>query len=251
MQRVLHALDLGILGDWEGAKRSLEELGDEPIVARLVALMTEEQRREKQRSQALTLVRHELGNALSIAQANVEAMVDGLLEPTLDRLCDIRDALQTCGSLVVDLKNSLPRSESGGQRVEAFNICDLIATQADLVSAIAESKSVRITSELCRINDGSCIYHGDADATAHAIRHVLLSAVRFSPPGGEIRLGCVHPNNELLLSMRNAAIMPAANGEPAGMLEKLLQKIGGDARIVHQDSESASFFISLPAVTFA
>src|SRR5690348_12571812 len=61
-ERVLHALDLGMLGDWDGAKRSLENL-DDPIVPRLTALLTDQQRRERERAEVQAVARHELGNA--------------------------------------------------------------------------------------------------------------------------------------------------------------------------------------------
>ncbi len=37
--------------------------------------------------------RHEIGNILAIAQANIEAMVDGVLEPTSQRIRNVEDAL--------------------------------------------------------------------------------------------------------------------------------------------------------------
>jgi len=118
-ERVLHALDLGMLGDWEGAKRSLEQF-DDPLVSRLLALITDQQRLEKERAETLAVARHELGNALSIAQANVEAMLDGLLEATPDRLAGIRDALQSCGASVVvcdiDLDGARERAAWAGWR---------------------------------------------------------------------------------------------------------------------------------------
>ena len=77
-----------MLGDWDGAKRTLEDI-DNPIVPRLMTLMTEQHKRERDRCNAQAIARHELGNALSIAQANVEGMMDGILEMTPDRLSDV------------------------------------------------------------------------------------------------------------------------------------------------------------------
>lgn len=246
-QRVLHALDLAILGDWESAKRSLDQL-DDPIVSRLLALMTEQQRREGERSQSQAVVRHELGNALSIAQANIEAMVDGVLEPTAQRLLGIRDALQTCGARLVDLKRQSPPSSDCLAQSEAFNICELIDTQTQLVSTIAQSKNVQVSSKLCPVNDGSCTMSGDPQSIGHAIRHVLLSAVRFTPPGGDIRMACVHPSEELMLSVRNTDVSARTASFGLSVLDKMLETIGGHARMVPEDSERASFFISVPAV---
>jgi|GEM_PF-1874040 len=246
-KRLLHALDLAALGDWESAKRSLEEV-DDPLVPRLLSLITEQQRREKERARTLAIARHELGNALSVAQANVEAMVDGVLEPTVERLSGIRDALQTCGSLLVDLKTNASPEPAEDARAESFNICELITTQAQLVSSIAESKNVRVSSKPCAVNDGNCMYRGDQHRIGHAVRHVLLSAVRFTPPGGSVSIGCIHPNDEILLSVQNAAVSARTESVGLAVFSKLLQTVGGHARLVSDDADSATFFISLPSV---
>jgi two-component system sensor histidine kinase BaeS len=243
-ERVLHALDLGMLGDWEGAKRSLEDL-DDPLVPRLVTLMTEQQRREKERADAQSIARHELGNALSIAQANVEAMVDGVLEPTTDRLAGIREALHTCGLLLDDLKR-YRRSRENYARSEIFNICDLIYSQVQLVSGIAESKNVRVAFERPQKDPDWCKnYRGDPDRIAHAVRHVLLSSVRYTPPGGTISIDSVQPGGDILLSVRHSG----SNADAVGfsVVSKLLEAVGG-ARVVDERADGATLAISLPAV---
>jgi len=48
-------------------------------------------------------VRHEIGNMLTIAQANLEAMLDGVVEPTLDRLEGVRDALASASEQLKEL----------------------------------------------------------------------------------------------------------------------------------------------------
>lgn len=44
--------------------------------------------------------RHELGNLLSIALANVEGMIDGLVPPTAARLETVADTLRRASELV-------------------------------------------------------------------------------------------------------------------------------------------------------
>ena len=44
--------------------------------------------------------RHELGNLLSVALANVEGMIDGLVAPTPARLRALADALQRACDLL-------------------------------------------------------------------------------------------------------------------------------------------------------
>ncbi|HEY1866786.1 MAG TPA: hypothetical protein VGG70_00725 [Candidatus Cybelea sp.] len=45
-------------------------------------------------------VRHQLGNLLAVALANVEGMIDGLVEPTPARLESLADALRRASDLL-------------------------------------------------------------------------------------------------------------------------------------------------------
>jgi signal transduction histidine kinase len=243
-ERLLHALDLGMLGDWEAAKRSLENL-DDPMVPRLISLMTQQQRYERDRSEAQALARHELGNALSIAQANIEAMIDGVLEPSVERLYGIRSALQTCGALLDDLKKNYPSHREPEERVDTFNICDLIAAQIRLVSTIAETKNVRVSYRQ-HAHDRDCAeYHGDPDRIAHIVRNMLLSAVRYTPPGGTIEIEYGATGGELELSVRHSH-----NGQGDGLgfplASKLLEALGTTAHLRSESPTSNTFVLKLP-----
>lgn len=246
-ERVLHALDLGMLGDWDGAKRSLENL-DDPIVPRLTALLTDQQRRERERAEVQAVARHELGNAISIAQANMEALVDGVLDPTPERLAGIRDAMITCGLLLEDLKKQSRPMRDNHVRIEIFDVCELISSQVDLVTGIAETKNVRVHYEPCALHLAACNqYRGDPDRVALIVRDVLLAAVRYTPPGGEIEISCIRPNGEIELSI---AAGSSKNGETLGfsLASKLLEALGGKASILTEHPASTTFVLRLPAI---
>jgi len=70
-EKILHAVDLCILGDLHGAKSALEHETD-PAAERLLTLITTMQEDRKQREDLQKMGRHELGNAPE---------TDGLLEP--------------------------------------------------------------------------------------------------------------------------------------------------------------------------
>lgn len=250
-ERVLHALDLGMLGDWDGAKRSLENL-DDPIVPRLTALLTDQQRREHERAEVQAIARHELGNAISIAQANMEALVDGVLEATPERLAGIRDAMITCGLLLEDLKKQYREHRDNHVRIAVFDICELIAAQVSLVTGIAESKNVHIRYEPCGLRLQTCgQYRGDPDRVALIVRDVLLGAVRYTPPAGVIDISCVRPNGEIELSISTG--QAARDGETLGfsLVSKLLDALGGQARIITEHPRSTTFVLHLPAIPLA
>lgn len=249
-ERVLHALDLGMLGDWDGAKRSLENL-DDPIVPRLVALLTEQQRRERERAEMQAIARHELGNAISIAQANMEALVDGVLEATPERLAGIRDAMITCGVLLEDLKRQSRPHRDNHVRIAVFDVCELISSQVSLITSIAESKNVRVRYAACGLELRQCReYRGDPDRVSLIVRDVLLGAVRYTPPGGVIDISCVRPSGEIELSISTGK---TSNSDALGfsLASKLLEALGGQASILTEQPRSTTFVLQLPAIPLA
>lgn len=172
-ENIVHALDLCVLGEWEDAKNALEGSGD-PVAERLSILITQLQERQSDRERLQKMGRHELGNALSIAQANLEAMVDGVLEITPERLRDIRESLRTAGSLLVDLPET-PVPEPGEKAPTSFDLSELLAAQVAMIRSAAEPKNVAIAQ-------------GDPKELARKFRDALLAAVRRAAPGGKITI---------------------------------------------------------------
>jgi hypothetical protein len=74
---VQNAIDRIAAHDWTGAKQALQSL----------------QERDDERTKAATEIRHEIANAVSIVQANLEGILDGVLEPTPGRLETLHEAL--------------------------------------------------------------------------------------------------------------------------------------------------------------
>lgn len=236
-----------MLGDWDGAKRTLEGLDGDPIVARLTALFTDQQRRERERAEVQAVTRHELGNALAIAQANMEALLDGVLEITPERLTGIRDAMKTCGVLLEDLKKQSRASEEVASKTTVFDVCELLSTQIAVIAGIAESKSVSVRYEKCALHLAACRrFSGDPDRVALVVRDVLLGAVRYTPPGGAIDVRCASADAEIQFSVSNDR---AAAGEAASfsVASKLLGALGAHAHVVEEQPGRATFVLRLPA----
>ena len=107
--QLLRILERMVARDWEGARSELNGEGD-PIANQLHALLTRRQREERETQRSADGIRHEMGNALAIAMANVEGMIDGVLAPETERLQDVRDALQSIASLLDRWKKGLHKT---------------------------------------------------------------------------------------------------------------------------------------------
>lgn len=93
---LLRALDLATAHDWAGARAALARL-DDPVAGRLADLVADLDHQDEARRRSTARLRHEIGNALAIVQANLEGVIDGVLEPTAERLAGMRDALASAG----------------------------------------------------------------------------------------------------------------------------------------------------------
>jgi signal transduction histidine kinase len=179
---LLHVLDLATLRDWGGAKAVLEAL-DDPVAARLYALISELDLHDDRRRKATTNLRHEIGNALSIVRANLEGIIDGVLPASPQRLNGMREALAAASLLLDDLHQEPERERKPGRKPETFDLHALVAAQIAMVAELAESKGVSIENS-CR---GS--FFADAARSAQTVRNALIGSIRFTPPGGTVAIG--------------------------------------------------------------
>lgn len=101
------ALELALVGDLDEAQRALAARR-EPAALQLAAYLRLQQDRDRERASAMTKARHDLGNALSIAQASVEAMLDGIVGVTDPRLNRLRDILAGVSESLYDLTAERP-----------------------------------------------------------------------------------------------------------------------------------------------
>ncbi len=69
----------------------------------LRARVDELEARERERSAAMAKARHEIGNALSIAQASIEGMLDGVVPITDPRLNRLRQILAAVSDAMYEL----------------------------------------------------------------------------------------------------------------------------------------------------
>ncbi|MEO9169766.1 MAG: HAMP domain-containing sensor histidine kinase [Candidatus Baltobacteraceae bacterium] len=266
--RMLHAMDLAVMREWDEAKAILESI-DGPVSGRMFLLVCEMEQHEQVRNRSFALVRHEIGNALTIAQANVEGIMDGVLLSSTERLEGVLASLASASRLLDDLKK--PHEPRGHEviRIEAFNVCALIGAHASAIAGLAQAKNVSIIYDPCGKNFSSCTnYRGDPTRVGQVLRNVLINAVRYTPPGGSVEIRCDKPESELTLVVRDTGIgilpedathvfepgyrggnaTPEGSGLGLAVVHKLLKSLGGNARVVSHDGGGATFELTLPAV---
>lgn len=134
------------------------------------------------RQAMVTDVAHELRTPVTILQASCEEMVDGLAQPTHERLASLHQEVLRLGRVVEDLEH-LAAARSARVRL-AHRPVDLAVVTAgalDLIRPRADGAGVG----LCRALETATV-SGDPDRLHQIITNLLTNAVKFTPAGGTV-----------------------------------------------------------------
>lgn len=177
---LLHAVDLLALYEWNSARDLLERI-DDPLADRLMMLSSDLQKRERERERLMATTRHEVANALAIALANIEGVIDGVVEPTLARRQGIREALVAAGERLEGLNSLVPDSGPMSGAMQEVNLACVSGNQVAFVSGLAKAKRVAVT-----LAGSSIEAQGDPVQIGAFVRDALVTAIRRTPPGGSV-----------------------------------------------------------------
>jgi signal transduction histidine kinase len=156
---------------------------------------------------------HEMRNHLAIAVANLEAFLDGKLQPTPARLTAVLQALNEIDVLIDDLpRDGAAMIES---HVETIDVCQLITNEVTAMEGYASERDVRIDLEMCETIGPDCPHFlGDPTRIAQIVTNVLTNAVRYSPKGGVVSVVCRRSFDSLEFSVRDEGPGIAADEIP-------------------------------------
>jgi signal transduction histidine kinase len=141
---------------------------------------------EGQRRQMVADVAHELRTPLSVIQANLEAMQDGILPIDAEQLASLHEETLLLGRLVADLR-LLSLAEAGQLKLELVeaDLGDLVRRAADRLRNAAEAKGVSLVVEVA--SDAPRV-RVDVDRFTQMIGNLVDNALRYTPSGGRIVL---------------------------------------------------------------
>ena len=204
---ILHALDLAMMREYDRAKALLEPI-DEPVAGRLFLLICELEQGDQLRERTLQFTRHEIGNALSIAQANLEGMADGVVDVSARRIEAVLDSLKSAGALLDDLRRLPERGRPAPCDAEEFLVTELLEGHISAVAGLARAKNVRIAIATAQTERRQ---RGDRAQVSRMVRKAVIDAVRYAPPGGSVDVSLNEDASEAVFTIRDASAR--ASGE--------------------------------------
>lgn len=141
-------------------------------------------REDQLRRNLVADVAHELRTPLTILQGSIEALVDGVDEPTPEALGSLHDEVTRLRRLVADLE-TLSAAEAAGFRLrtEPVDLAAVARNSADLLRPQADEHAVTLA-----LTGGSAWVSGDPDRLHQITVNLLTNALRFTPAGGTIAI---------------------------------------------------------------
>jgi heavy metal sensor kinase len=159
-------------------------------------------KQENLRKQLTADVAHELRTPLANVATHIEAMLDGVWEPTPERLSGIYEEIERIGRLVSDLEN-LAKVESGNLKLNK--------TPVDL-SELAEKTLRSFEAEIIKKNltvsvEGNCQnIPSDRNRIQQVLTNLFSNAVKYTRTDGTIRVAISETGNSAILTVEDDGV---------------------------------------------
>ena len=210
-------------------------------------------------------ISHELKTPSTNIQSHLEAMIDGIWEPTEERLLSVKEEAERLSSLVSDMQKLNKYDESSIKlKKDNVNISDIICFVIFQFSNLAKSKNIKIEYEKKNIN-----LYCDKDKITQALVNILSNAIRYSNEGSTIFIEEGLKDNKVIISIEDQGIgiseedlkyvferfyradksrTRATGGTGIGLtiVKSIVSSHGGEVKLESKLGEGSKFTIILP-----
>ncbi len=161
---------------------SRDEIGD--LADSFNSMAADLEKAEGLRRNMMADIAHELRNPIAVLQANLEAVVDGILPPTVENLQPLLDQSQLLSRLVDDLR-TLALAESG-----QLSLSRAPTDPAEIVRSVtaqfgqqAEVKGITLQASIAPNLPQVAL---DSQRIAQVLGNLVSNALRHTPEGGSV-----------------------------------------------------------------
>jgi signal transduction histidine kinase len=156
----------------------------------------------KLRKQLTEDVAHELRTPITILQSYLEAMTEGLWEPSTERLESCYDEVIRMGKLVGDLEN-LAKIESENLKLEKhwIDLYDILEKTVKNFEGEIMTKQLSVV-----VNGDSILINADENRLRQVVVNLLSNAIKYSREKSQIVIGITKTENEIGFYIQDSGI---------------------------------------------
>ena len=170
---------------------------------------------ENMRKNLTSDISHELRTPLTSIQTHLEAMIDGIWEPNIERLNSVNEEVIRLTNLVNQLKNLAKfDSEKSKLNLSEVKVDDLIKNIVYNNQGNALEKNINIVFDLENIK-----VYLDKDKISQVIVNLLSNAIRYTNNGGSIYVSAYKENGNIKIHFKDNGI-----GMPKESLDYIFER---------------------------
>ena len=213
-------------------------------------------------------VAHELRTPLTNVATHIEAMIEGVWEPTPARLSSCHEEIGRISKLVSDLEN-LARMDSDNLKLDKTRVDLLELSQKTLSNFETEIAAKKLTASI----DGNRLeVWADSSRIRQVLTNILSNAVKYTRPGGTIRVTLSESRDFALLAVEDDGIgippdelpfiferfyraeksrnrLSGGSGIGLAVVKSIVTAHGGTAEAESRVNQGSRFQIVLPKTT--
>jgi len=225
------------------------------------------QQQEQARQSFMTDIAHELRNPLSVLRGNLEAIQDGLLEPTPEQVSTLHGQSMALSRLVEDLR-TLSLASTGHLDIHRQEM-DLRQVVGAVVAGFQPSAAERgIVLSLQAPNELPFVF-ADPERVGQALRNLIDNALRYTPPGGSVVVSLTADEGQVTVAVadtgggvtpedlphvfdrfyradRSRSRATGGSGVGLAIVKQLVEAQGGGVSAQSEPGRGSTFAFSLP-----
>lgn len=157
------------------------------------------------RKRLVSDISHEIRTPLNVLQNNLEAMIDGVLPVTNERLNNLNEEVIRFGKLLENL-NALKEFEAESIKLDFENVAldEILADICKDFRTAAEKKNIKLRY-LMEPNREFNIT-GDKNKLKQVFINLVSNAIKFTEENGEVSVYLKHKNKNILVEVKDTGI---------------------------------------------
>jgi signal transduction histidine kinase len=250
------------------ASPELRQLGEalDRAAERIGALIETERRTEAARRDLMTSISHDLRTPLANLRAMVEAIDEGVVDDPQVVSRYAEEMLRSIATLVSMVDDLFELSQVDGAALRAdvrsISVADAVEHALDLCRHDAGERGIRVDAELGSAHAVRC-----SAKLARVVHSLVDNAVRYTPPGGSVRVTAEAVDGALELTVRDSgaglapdqlrlAFQPFWRGESSRssrgsglgltLAQRIVEALGGEIHASSVPAGGSAFRIVVP-----